>query len=62
VDAYTRGTCYFHNSVPFDLSFVTYSDGYIDQQQNSSVYGFAIGNTYGAWQEFAPSKIWIIQP
>jgi hypothetical protein len=61
-DVYPKGTCYFHNSVPFDLSFVTYSDGYVDQQQTSSVYGFAIGNTYAAWQEFVPSKIWVIQP
>jgi len=45
-----------------DYSFVTYSDGYVDQQQTSTNYGFAIANNGYRWQEFVPKKIWIVAP
>jgi hypothetical protein len=58
VDAYPKGTNNFNDV--FDFAFVTYSDGYTDQQQTTKNYGFAVGNTSSLWQEFVPSKIWIV--
>jgi hypothetical protein len=59
-DAYPKGVNNVYPSWTLDYAFITYSDGYLDQQQTSHNYGFAIGNTYYAWQEFVPQKIWIV--
>jgi hypothetical protein len=61
-DLYPKGQSYFSNNFPFDMAFATYSDGYLDQQQTSRAYGFAILNNNVVWQEFVPSKIWIVAP
>lgn len=58
-NVYTKGGSNFSTN---DMSFITYSDGYVDQQQTIRNYGWAISNNYAIWQEFVPSKIWIIQP
>jgi hypothetical protein len=59
VDAYTKGVTNFHPTVT-DFAFTTYSDGYTDQKQSLNNYGFAVNNSYFFWQEFVPSKIWVI--
>lgn len=60
VDAYAPGVMNYSPSWILDYAFVTYSDGYVDQQQTSTNYGFAVSNTSYLWQEFVPQKIWII--
>ena len=59
-DAYPKGVPSVYPAWVLDFAFVTYSDGYTDQQQLSANYGFAIGNNGYRWQEFVPSKIWVI--
>jgi hypothetical protein len=63
------GTNPYPNGVPsvypgwsLDFSFVTFSDGYVDQQQLSANYGFSIYNNGYRWQEFVPQKIWVVEP
>lgn len=60
VDGYPKGIMNYSPGWLLDYSFVTYSDGYVDQQQTSMNYGFAVSNTSYMWQEFVPSKIWVI--
>lgn len=60
VDGYPKGVMNYSPAWLLDYSFVTYSDGYADQQQTSTNYGFAVSNTSYLWQEFVPSKIWVI--
>lgn len=64
VNAYTPGVpdVFVNSGWVLDYSFVTYSDGFVDQQQTSTNYGFAIFDTTYRWQEFVPQKIWVIQP
>jgi hypothetical protein len=64
VNAYTPGVpdVFVNSGWVLDYSFVTFSDGYVDQQQTSTNYGFAISNTSYRWQEFVPQKIWVVQP
>jgi hypothetical protein len=57
---YTPGVPSVYPGWSLDFAFVTYSDGYVDQQQNSYNYGFAIASTYARWQEFVPQYIWVI--
>jgi hypothetical protein len=58
-NVYTKGASNFSSN---DMTFITYSDGYVDQQQLVNNYGWAIGNSFAVWQEFVPSKIWVVQP
>lgn len=60
VDGYPKGVMNYSPAWLLDYAFVTYSDGYVDQQQLSTNYGFAVGNNDYLWQEFVPSKIWVI--
>lgn len=62
VDAYPKGVPNVFPSWVLDYSFVTYSNGYVDQQQTQTNYGFAVGNTSYLWQEFVPQYIWVVHP
>gem|GEM_PF-4172688 len=64
VDAYTRGVpdVFINSGWVLDYAFVTYSDGFVDQQQTSTNYGFFVSNDLYRWQEFVPQKIWVAQP
>lgn len=61
VDVYPQGVSDVHFNKPFDYSFVTYSDGHIDQQQTIHPYGFSISGS-DTWQEFVPEKILVNLP
>ena len=57
---YPAGIMNYSYSWELDYAFATYSDGYLDQKQLSTNYGFAVGNNSWLWQEFVPQKIWVI--
>lgn len=59
---YTSGVPSVYPGWQLDFTFVTYSGGYVDQQQLQPNYGFSIGNNGYYWQEFVPQYIWIVQP
>jgi hypothetical protein len=62
VDAYPQGgTSITGTHPPNDLAFITYSSGYVDQQQTAYRYFWGIGQ-HTSWQEFVPEKIWVIHP
>lgn len=52
VDAYPDGISNYYPSWILDYAFKTYNGTAIDQQQTSTNYGFAVGNTSALWQEF----------
>jgi hypothetical protein len=60
VDGYPKGVMNYSPNWLLDYSFITFSDGNVDQQQTATNYGFAFSNTGYLWQEFVPSKIWIV--
>jgi hypothetical protein len=62
IDAYPKGgTSITGTHPPYDMAFITYSGGYVDQQQTAHTHFWGIGK-YVSWQEFVPEKIWVIQP
>jgi hypothetical protein len=61
-DVYAKGVTNYHPGWILDYSFVTYSGGYVDQQQTITNYGFIVGNNSYLWQEFVPQHILVVQP
>jgi hypothetical protein len=59
-DPYTKGVPSVYPALSLDFAFVTYSNGYTDQQQTSTNYGFFIPSNNYRWQEFVPQYIWIV--
>lgn len=56
VDVYPKGKSNFGND---DFVFLSYSDGYQDQQQLLGSFSYLLGTSDNFWQEFVPSKIWV---
>lgn len=61
IDAYPEGETSISGTYPYDMAFITYSDGYVDQQQTAHTHFWGISKLVH-WQEFVPEKIWVIQP
>lgn len=55
-NAYPQGINDVYPSWNLDYAFITYSSGYVDQQQLNGNYGFAVANSYYRWQEFVPDR------